>query len=101
MPTLAYAAALFVELALPLALVLGVQVRVSAAALAPFSLVTAFGFHFEPGDRNQFIHFFKNMAIAGGLMQLVASGGGRLGVYGWLASRREPTVAVGARRRYA
>lgn len=101
LPTLAYGAALFAELVLPLALVLGVQVRVAAAALALFSLATAFGFHFALSDQNQFIHFFKNIVIAGGLMQLVALGGGRLSVNHWLASRRETPVAIETGRSYA
>lgn len=40
--------------------------------------MTAFGFHFNLADQNQFIHFFKNVAIAGGLLQVVAFGGGAL-----------------------
>ncbi|HRO27267.1 MAG TPA: DoxX family protein [Luteimonas sp.] len=88
LPTLAYAAALFVEIVLPITLVLGFKVRLSAAAMALFTAVTAFGFHFELSDQNQYIHFFKNIAIAGGLMQVVAFGGGRWSVDGWLASRR-------------
>jgi uncharacterized membrane protein YphA (DoxX/SURF4 family) len=35
-------------------------------------------FHRNLGDPDQVIHFFKNMAIAGGLMHVVAFGGGRL-----------------------
>ncbi|RYD62674.1 MAG: hypothetical protein EOP58_12780, partial [Sphingomonadales bacterium] len=35
-------------------------------------------FHNTLGDQNQFIHFFKNLAIAGGLLQVVAFGAGRL-----------------------
>jgi putative oxidoreductase len=31
-------------------------------------------------DQNQFIHFMKNLALAGGLLQVVAFGGGRYGV---------------------
>ena len=37
-----------------------------AAAIAAFSLVTAFGFHFHLADQNQFIHLMKNVALGGG-----------------------------------
>lgn len=77
-PELAYAGALFVEIGLAAALVVGYRTRWVAAAIAAFSLVTAFGFHFNLADQNQFIHFFKNVAIAGGLLQIVAFGGGAL-----------------------
>ena len=48
----------------------------AAGALAIFSLATAIGFHNNFADLNQFIHFFKNVAITGGLLQVVAFGGG-------------------------
>lgn len=79
-PEVAYAGAVFVEVALAAALIVGFQTRLVAAAIAAFSVVTAFGFHFNLADQNQFIHFFKNIAIAGGLLQIVAFGGGALSV---------------------
>lgn len=78
LPEVAYAAAVFVEVILAAALVLGYRTRLVAAAIGGFTLVTAFAFHFNLGDQNQFIHFFKNIAIAGGLLQVVALGGGKL-----------------------
>ena len=79
-PEAAYAAAVFVEVVLASALIVGYQTRLVAAAIAVFSLATAFGFHFNLADQNQFIHFFKNVAIAGGLLQVVAFGGGKVSV---------------------
>ncbi|HWV17951.1 MAG TPA: DoxX family protein [Rhodocyclaceae bacterium] len=87
-PELAYAGAVFVEVAVAIALIAGYQTRVVAAVIAVFSLVTAFGFHFNLADQNQFIHFFKNVAIAGGLLQIVAYGGGALSVDAWRARSR-------------
>lgn len=87
-PELAYAGAVFVEVAVAIALIVGYQTRVAAAVIAVFSLVTAFGFHFNLADQNQFIHFFKNVAIAGGLLQIVAYGGGALSVDAWRARSR-------------
>ena len=79
-PTLAYAVALLIELGGGVLLVVGYQAQLVAAALAVFSLVTAFAFHADFGDQNQTIHFLKNIAIAGGLLQVVAFGAGRLSV---------------------
>lgn len=76
-PVAAYAVAVAVEILGGLALVLGLRTRLAALALAGFSLVTAVGFHSNLGDLNQFIHFFKNVAMAGGLLQVVAFGAGR------------------------
>lgn len=77
-PQFAFLAAVAVEILGGFALIAGLRTRYVAAALATFSLVTAFGFHAELSDQNQFIHFFKNIAMAGGLLQTLAFGGGRL-----------------------
>lgn len=76
-PTLALAGAVLVELVGGLLLIAGYRTRLVAAALAGFSLVTALAFHADLADQNQFIHFFKNLAIAGGLLQVAAFGAGR------------------------
>lgn len=70
--TLAFAGAVAVELGGGLALALGFQTRIVAAVLAAFSVVTALAFHNNFGDQNQLIHFLKNIAMAGGLLQVVA-----------------------------
>ena len=49
-----------------------------AVALALFSVATALTFHSDLADQNQLIHFFKNFAIAGGLLQVAAYGAGRI-----------------------
>jgi putative oxidoreductase len=49
-----------------------------AAMLALFSAAAAVFFHHDLADQNQAIHFVKNFAIAGGLLQVVVSGAGRL-----------------------
>ncbi|MBA4164970.1 MAG: LysR family transcriptional regulator [Erythrobacter sp.] len=72
-----YAAAVAVELIGGLALLVGFKTRIAAIALALFTLAAALTFHFQLGDQNQFIHFFKNLAMAGGLLQIVAFGAGR------------------------
>jgi putative oxidoreductase len=82
LPSLAFGAAVLVEVAGGVALVLGYRVRAVALALALFSVVAALAFHWAPGDQNQFIHFFKNIAMAGGLLQVAAFGPGRLALGG-------------------
>lgn len=77
-PQLALWGAIAVELLGGLALIAGYKVRLVAAALAAFSVVTAVLFHAQFGDQTQLIMFLKNIAMAGGLMQVVAFGGGRL-----------------------
>jgi putative oxidoreductase len=73
----AFVAAVLIELGGGIALILGYRTRLVATGLALFSLVTALAFHSALGDQNQLIHFLKNVAIAGGLLQVVAFGGGR------------------------
>ena len=82
-PMLAYIIAVIVEVGGGILLVIGYQTRLAALALAVFTLAAAFGFHSKLGDMNQFIHFFKNIAMAGGLLQVVAFGAGALSVDAW------------------
>jgi putative oxidoreductase len=90
-PVLGYLVALFVEIGLGLALLVGFQARVSAAIMALFTLATAVFFHSNFADQNMFIHFFKNVAITGGLLQVVAYGAGA-----WSLDARRARVAVAA-----
>jgi len=75
---LAWPAVLF-EIIAGLALLIGFQTRVTALALAAFSVVTAFLYHF-PVDAMQQVMFLKNLAMAGGYMMLVAHGAGALSI---------------------
>ena len=85
-PMLAYIGAIVVELGGGLLLLAGYRTKLIAAALALFSIVTAFIFHHALADQNQMIHFLKNFAMAGGLLQFVAYGAGRISVDGRTAS---------------
>nr|WP_315402198.1 DoxX family protein [uncultured Duganella sp.] len=73
---LALAGAIAVELGGGVMLALGIQTRLVAALLAGFSIVTGLAFHNAIGDQNQLIHLLKNIAMAGGLLQVVAFGAG-------------------------
>ncbi len=78
--TLGFAAAVAVELGGGILLAVGYQTRLVASVLALFSIVTALVFHHAFGDQNQMIHFLKNVAIAGGLLQVVAFGAGAFSI---------------------
>lgn len=66
------------EVAASIGIIIGLQTRVFALALAGFSLIAAVLFHRELGDQTQFIMFMKNIAIAGGFLFLAANGPGAL-----------------------
>jgi putative oxidoreductase len=63
-----------------IAIIIGWQTRVVAVLLAGFSLISALIFHRNLADQIQMIMFFKNIAIAGGFLLLVANGAGRLSI---------------------
>jgi len=79
-PMLVMWVGIFVELIGGLALAIGSKTRIVATALAAFCLVAAFAFHTPFSEPNQLIHFLKNIAMAGGLLQIVAFGPGRISV---------------------
>jgi putative oxidoreductase len=77
-----------------LAVLAGFQTRISAFLLAGFCLLSAAIFHADFGDPMQSILFMKNLAIAGGLLTLIASGAGAWSVD---AVRRQQTATGGLR----
>jgi putative oxidoreductase len=72
-----------------LALLLGAFTRCAALAILVFTIVaTAIGHRYweiaEPAARRmQASHFFKNLAMMGGILLLVVTGGGKFSVDGW------------------
>lgn len=85
-PELGLAIAIGVEVVGGLLLVAGLYTRQVALALAAFSIVTGLVFHHAVADQNQMIHLMKNLAMAGGLLQIAAFGAGTLS----LDARRTP-----------
>src|SRR5215469_13782271 len=63
-----------------LAILAGAFTRQVAIALALFSVASAVLFHANLADQNQFIHFMKNIAIAGGFLTLAANGAGPISI---------------------
>lgn len=82
LPSVAFALSAFVEVVGGVMLLLGFRTRIVASILFLFALATAVFFHRNLGDQNQLIHFLKNVAIAGGLLHVVAFGGGRMSLDG-------------------
>lgn len=83
---------ILLELGGGLAILAGAFTRWIALALAAFSLVTAALFH-GLVDAAQAIHFWKNVAMAGGFLMLVAHGAGALS-FDALRARRRATRAA-------
>ncbi len=89
--------AIAVELGCGTLILCGYHTRAAALLLAGFCLVTAVLFHTKFGDRNQLLHFEKDLAIAGGLLVLFANGAGAWSLDALRSSRNRREPGVGAR----
>jgi putative oxidoreductase len=78
MPGAAYALSLAIEIGVAALFLVGFRARVMALILAGWCVATAFAAHYHPGDTNNMIHFWKNICMAGGFLQVLAFGAGRL-----------------------
>ncbi len=76
LPQVAYVVALFIELGLGLALLVGFKAQLAAAGIAIFTFITALMFHSNMADPVQVIMFLKNITIIGGLLVVIAFGPG-------------------------
>lgn len=63
-----------------LALLLGLRTRVMALLLIGFLASATLIFHTQLGDQQQLLHFLKNVAIMGGLVLVMAEGGGPVSI---------------------
>jgi putative oxidoreductase len=80
--------AMIIELVGGLAVLVGFKTRWVAAILALWCLATGFAVHLPVGIHagdtmvalDNMVHFYKNMAMAGGLLYVVAFGAGALSV---------------------
>ena len=73
---------ILVEVLGGLAVLLGYQARIGALLLAGFCVVSGVIFHFDPSNQAEMISMFKNFAIAGGFLFIVAEGPGKLSIQG-------------------
>jgi putative oxidoreductase len=85
MPQVAAVVAILVELGVGLCFLFGFKTRAAALVLAVFTLATAVFFHnywAMPPEKVQMmqINFFKNLAIAGGLLSFAVMGAGRFSI---------------------
>ena len=81
-PSVAAAVAVFMEVPVAIAVLLGFQTRLLALLLAIYTIGTGIIGHAYwtmtgAEQMNNMIHFYKNVAIAGGFLALCAAGAGR------------------------
>lgn len=86
-PQLLAMASAVVEVAAAIMVIVGFKARYAALVLAAFMVVVTPIFHdywnlAEPQRYGQYLHFWKNMAILGGLLLVVAHGPGGLSIDG-------------------
>jgi putative oxidoreductase len=81
-PVLAAIVAVIVECAGGVLLIVGYQTRPTGIVMAVWCIATALVAHRDFGNPDQMIHFLKNVAMAGGFLQLVAFGSGDWGIDG-------------------
>lgn len=72
--------AIAIELGGGILIVLGWRTRIAALVLAVFCATAAVVFHTKFGDRNQLIHFEKDLALAGAFLIVCAHGAGRYSI---------------------
>jgi putative oxidoreductase len=63
-----------------LAILVGFKTRWAAAVLALLCLGTAFGVHLPVGDLANMTNFYKNLAMAGGFLYVIAFGAGGMSI---------------------
>ena len=80
LPQLAFFVAVLVEVLGGVAVLVGYRTRWAGVLLAVWCVLTALAAHYHPGDRNNMVHFMKNLCMAGGFLQLAAWGAGRFSV---------------------
>ncbi len=94
MPAVAYYVALLVELVVAAMFLAGWFTRWTALVLAAWCVGSAIFGHADIGDRNQWIHFLKNMGLTGGFLHAFAFEGGAYSLDAFLNRRGS---GVGAR----
>jgi putative oxidoreductase len=77
-PGAVYAVALAIEIGAAALFLVGWRARLMALILAAWCIATAMVAHYHPENRDAMIHFMKNVCMAGGFLQVVAYGAGRL-----------------------
>jgi putative oxidoreductase len=87
-PSAVYMLTVLVEIGAGALLLAGLWTRLAAWILAVFTVAAALIFHRALGDPNQFVHFMKNIAIAGGLLHVAGLGAGAFSLDGYTMQGR-------------
>ena len=66
--------AIILEIIAPILIMVGYKVKISSALLSLFCIATAVIFHTDFSNQMQFISFFKNIGLSGGVLFLVING---------------------------
>jgi putative oxidoreductase len=90
-PAFALVATIVLQLGAGIAIAAGWHARLGAVALGLFCVATAVLFHTNFANRNELLHFEKDLAIAGGMFVLMLRGSGRWSID---AMRQERAAAV-------
>ncbi|UVD56199.1 DoxX family protein [Rhizobium sp. Pop5] len=80
-------AVIVLQIGAGLSVAAGFLSRLGALALGLFCLATAFLFHTNFASQNELLHFEKDLAIAGGMFVLAASGAGSISIDNLLKRR--------------
>ena len=88
-PSLLLPSVIALQLGGGLAVAAGILTRYAALLFAAFCMLTAILFHWQFADRNQVLHFQKDLAIAGGFLVLACCGPGGWSLGRYLARFRQ------------
>jgi putative oxidoreductase len=88
-PSLLLPAVIALQLGGGLLVATGILTRCAALAFAVFCGLTAIMFHWQFADRNQLLHFQKDLAIAGGFLVLACCGPGNWSLGRFLVRARQ------------
>jgi putative oxidoreductase len=88
-PAPALVATIGLQLVSGVAIAVGWYARLGAAALGLFCLATAILFHTNFANRNELLHFEKDLAIAGGMFTLMLRGAGEYSIQAFARQRSE------------
>ena len=72
-PEVLFFPSLVLEILFPIMLIVGYKTKISASIMALFTLTVAIIFHSDFQNHLELIAFFKNVAIAGGFLVIVAN----------------------------
>jgi putative oxidoreductase len=87
-PALLLPAVIALQLGGGLLVAAGIATRLVSLLFAVFCLLTAILFHWQFADRNQLLHFQKDLAIAGGFLVLACCGPGNWSLGRYFARAR-------------